>query len=273
MPRPGITKLDKPPLAYRPDLIMDGFETAKAMREEDLLRAALLEKTIHSGRFGNSARELAHRLREGSSKAPAQTCASALYMRDQRIRVIGHLHQLIDQTDPESVSIFSIVKMGWACHAGDFHEADARKLKASFRADLSRSGAPDADGWLFGALDCQFDSTTKNFQFHMHGVAADGIIDVIDRLRKRDGYRRWKDVPGIPDCKKPIVRSQEPLDKMPRPLAYQLKHFWKMKVGGRTRRLPDDEHTRALLFLDQYRLEELTLLMKLHVKNGALYVS
>ena len=50
-----------PPRKYRPDFTMDGFETAKAARAQDELRAQLLRSTKHSGKFGRDARELAGR--------------------------------------------------------------------------------------------------------------------------------------------------------------------------------------------------------------------
>jgi hypothetical protein len=189
-------------------------------------------------------------------------------MRDQRIRVVGNLWRLTAEANCP-VSTFSAVRQEWHRASEDLNTLDPVALKAAFRQDLYRVGAAEADGWLFAALDGEFDPPKQSYQSHLHGVASGGMIDVLDRLRTRPGYLPWRDNGVIPGCARPIRRSREPLTNVPSSIAYQMKGFWKVQAG-RTSRIPEPFGSHVLLYLDRYRLTDLTLLVKLSVRQGKL---
>lgn len=268
MGRPNITALALPPLPYRPDRHADDFESVKASIIEDATRASALRQFERGGFCGAEAAALAVRLAQSAHGDPPETPASKLYMRDQRIRVFGHLWRLIDDTN-RPVSTFTIVRRAWHRVADDLDTLDPVDLKVAFRQHLYRMGAAEADGWLFAALDGEFDENTQSFQPHLHGVACGEMIDVLDRLRPLRSFDPWVAHGPVPGCLRPIQLSRGALTNVPSCIAYQMKGFWKVQAG-RTSRIPEPFGSQALLYLNRYRLTDLTLLVKLSVIRGKL---
>lgn len=133
-------------------------------------------------------------------------------------------------------------------------------------------------GWLIGGLHCEFDPTAALYQFHYHLIASDHMIAVLDQMRKQRIYRRQ---PG--DRVRDRIRmSRQPLDNLPAPLSYPWQLFWPARARGDgsddeigfsqlhrlKRRIDDPYHTQTLLWLDQQRVEDMTLLMGVRVGAG-----
>ncbi|WP_143090084.1 hypothetical protein [Sphingomonas rubra] len=94
--RPGISSL--PPPLPRFDLTnTPGFETAEAVADEDRYRASVLRNRASTAkpRRAQALCELADAIDPAVTHNP-RTAASSRYMRDQRIRVIGAIWELID---------------------------------------------------------------------------------------------------------------------------------------------------------------------------------
>ena len=268
MARPNITALSVPPKPYRPDIHSDDFETLNASKVEDATRARLLRQLKLGGSYVARAAELAARLEQSANGLPPDSPASKLYMRNHRIRVFGNLWRLVEETK-RPVSTFTVVRQVWHRGFDNLDTLDPIKLKATFRQGLYREGATEADGWLFAALDGEFDPPTQGYQLHLHGVVCGGMIDVLDRLRPRTAYLPWQANGPVPGCGRPIQVSRAPLTNLPSSIAYHMKGFWKVEAG-RTSRIPEPFGSHALLYLDQYGLNDLTLLVKLGVVGGKL---
>lgn len=265
--RPGIEDLAMPPKRYRPSKCLEDFPTAKAAERELRTRVRLLAETTHQGLWGDAARTLSERL-----AADEETLANNKVMLAWQDRIVGQLYRLIEHQAHQDVCTFTIAKMVWAKHPVELDVAVLEAIERQVRknvADLKRKLSP-RHGWIFATIEASYDVKLVCYQFHLHGTASGDYIGIIDGLKRLRSYKPWKNIPGIPDCKHPVRRSREPLTKMPSPINYAFKSFWKVRKGGRVVRLPGDEHTRMLMFLDQCKVKDLTILINLGIENGAL---
>ena len=286
MPRRSIEGLPKPTKRFRPDLVnesSDGkvrFETKGAAKKEDGRRCRGL--VFYLKRNGSDLtseelkriRRLIKRIKHGISPA------SAVYMRKHRIRIGGHLWKEI-ATYAGPVSTFTIIPKSWEFAAGQLHKADPSLLLERLRQSLIRAGALGTGGWLFLGVHGEYEPSTGVYRLHGHGCAFGSMIKVVDRLRKRADYKSVRSQ-STPD---PVFRrlrmSRKPLSDLPNPLTYTVQSFWPSKavyelMPGDTRRqlekhrIKEPRHTEVLLWLDSFRLHDLTLLMGRRVTKSGL---
>ena len=264
--RPGIKDLAVPPKRYRPSKCLDDFPTAQSAERERQTRIRLLAATTHQGLWGEAARALAVRLEED-----AETLANNQVMLGWQDRIVGQLHRLIERQGREDICTFTIAKRAWAKHPAELDVGLLAKVERQFRkniADLKRKLKPKR-GWIFATIEASYDVDFGCYQFHIHGAASGDYVGVIDGLRKLRSYKPWIGISGIPDCRYPVRRSREPLTNMPRPINYAFKSYWKVRKAGHVARLPGEEHTRMLLFLDECEVDDLTILINLGVEKGS----
>jgi hypothetical protein len=126
---------------------------------------------------------------------------------------------------------------------------------------------------------------------HWHGWAAGGMIDVVRRLRRQARYAstddaRARDVDGV---RNRIQVSSQPIGNPAYRLSYMLQSFWPGRPtgmlaetakgkGGKFRvrakhRIPEPQHSQSLVWLDRWRIEDISLLMKVSVVEGCLQLS
>ena len=113
----SIMDLLPPKRRYRVDLHSPGFETRTMAAAEDAVRAKQLRKWA-KGRKGKRARRvraLADLLDPKLHPYTLQTLASARYMREQRIRIIGAVWKLVDTDQTGETVRFDVIKPGLAC--------------------------------------------------------------------------------------------------------------------------------------------------------------
>ena len=268
--RPGLSRLSLPSARFDPIHTMPDFETKADARFERDTRVKLLAATKHSGRWGNEALALAASLDEASAKHPIGSLADPFTFRDLRRRILGASHELIDENWPCRCSFFTIVQKAWARHPGEIPDVDLDKWKRAFRRNLTDAGGTVGDGWLLGTFEAAYDPGYNCYQFHIHGVATDSFVSAIDRMRDKRPYQPWVDVTGIPDCPRPIKLRAVSLADLPRPAGYSFKPYWKLRNAGPAIRLQGDEHTRVLLWLHERRIEDLSVLIGINVKEGRL---
>jgi hypothetical protein len=281
----NITDLPKPLKRYRPSkaklkdrrkrLEKKLRTIAEARTRSDLLTTGTQIPLEWKG----PAKRLARRINPDTpGHEPPSSPASPVYMRKQRSRIGGAMWKLIRTGKWGRVSTFTLIGRGWAFAAGSLSDADAIKLLASVRSDLNRCGAKVADGWLILGIHGEYDPGTGMYQLHVHGVAADGMIGVVDRLRDRPKYRSKR---TGPDKIQRVRISEQPLTDLPSPLTYVVQSFWPCRWSGevgedrfarqrRKGRIPEPQHTEVLLWLDRWSLADLILIMKLRVTKGGL---
>jgi hypothetical protein len=181
-------------------------------------------------------------------------------------------------TDPNSrkPAFFTIWSDEWRVRAEDLMGFHPKRIWGPLRNDLNRSQRGRGDGWLFAGLHAYFDASTNEFGFHVHGQAQGGMINRLEALRD---YRPAK----YSNCENgggsiQIVRRQT---NLPEPLTYCLQSFWnwlyyvdgetgEVRKHTRRRRIPAPHDSLYLMWLDQFRLEDLTMLMGLRATMSGL---
>lgn len=288
----GITKLLSPPAPYLLDQYTereDGkirFETMYAAEREDLCRNKLLVSSAYRapGQLdANAALRLAKKhedavLHDEIYESPA----SSLFMREKRLRIGGWLWKLRDDYPGLPQALCTLISKWWEVPAEDFCLFDPAAFFKRFRNSLRRYGSREADGYIAGGLHCEFVPETRVFRFHLHLIAAGGMIDVIERMRKSPQLRGYVDCLGDKVEVKRAIKIQRDLSNYPDPLTYAFQAFCPVRVfgspgtgemrGGR-RRIPEPYHSIYLLWLDRYRLEDLTILVGLRVTKAGLIVT
>lgn len=287
----GIGDLGLPPLRYRVDKGSAGrrsdFETLRQTRAEDLRRARKLRKAaskypeqVNAG----AALPLACKMeRAAAGREVADSLASSTYMRGQRVNVAGALWQLVRRAGGKNVRSFTIIPRTWEVGADELGNEDPRKRIRTLLAALYNAGAKAAGGWMIAFMHGEWDPVGKVYRLHVHGFAYGGIIDAIDRLRGMPNYRtkrRLKDGALSPVYRR-VRLSRKKLRRLPFLATYRLQSYWPAKAliisddgrrirARRKRRIAEPYHSQVLLWLDRWRIEDLTLMIGLRVTKGGL---
>lgn len=286
----SICALRMPSTPYRVDLrpstgdTTRKFEKEEQSRAEDSIRAKLAR--THAAKASSvanaeAARALARLLEyDEHGRDWPDSLASSAYMRDQRIRVVGALWQRVDEDRlPLSTVTISLPATDYAERmlSGFCPDSDRQRL----RGWLNRCGAIDARGWGCFFLHCDWEPLTQTYRFHYHGVVAGEMIEVLDKLREEPAFKPIKRKVGEQIKRYPRIRmSRAPIEDVPGALGYLLKSYWPQKWEGeiegeakrqaRHSRIQGPAHTRALLWLNRYRLDQISLLTGLRVERSGL---
>jgi hypothetical protein len=268
-----LQDIRRPVPKFRLDLLDPEFETKVAAQKEDDHRIKSLMRLAktHSKRSAK-ALALADRLR---SDAPT-TIVSKRHMRPLRINVIGDVLRCIEEAEPTTVRFFTLAGRGLRLTPRQLMSADARLFPNALKTDIFRVGSSEATGWLIAFLHGEFNPTTKSYQLHFHGVAADDMIDVVDALRHRRKYRSGGGV------RFRVQIKRKPPTTLPHLLTYLLQSFWdskpmrgktqKFSGPGRKRRIPEPYHAQHLLWLDRWTVDDLCIRINIGIKNNKLCV-
>lgn len=287
MARLSIADLQWPDDEWRVDLHSRGFETVAFAANEDAKRARKLRKQAkrRKGKRQRRLLALADQLDPSVTPDTPATLASARFMRDLRIRIIGHIWQAVAQDQTGKVARFDVIKPAWACDRRSLKRKKPASLKAEFRADLLRAatkvisgGAASCRGFLCAMLHGEFESEEELFQLHWHVVATGDWVAVLDRLKKTKAYKRTTRV------NRP-VRARRNLYDLAYALTYLLKLYWPGKwagkVSGQSRkrrrrkhgRIPEPYHSDALLWLQRWQVSDLALLIRIRAGKEGLVVN
>ncbi|KAA9013046.1 MULTISPECIES: hypothetical protein [Sphingobium] len=290
MARPGISKLGLPPKKYRPDrraTRKDGlikFETEEASYTEDEFRIGQLRRVarLYPSLFKkNYIRQLRRRLRKGvEGHRPDRTPASSIYMRNWRVRVVGWLWQLYADPRSAPVTTAHILPTKWILTPDELMRVSSKKLMKRLRSDLNRLGAKKADGFFFAFLHGEYNLDDGCFHLHVHCLVSKGMIAVVKRLKTVERARLRKTTNSVK--RSPVLIRKKPLKNLPGPFSYCCQSYWPRKgyhdgvtgdwKRGKKHRIPEPYHTMFLLWIDQWKLEDLALMMKLSVRAGKMKV-
>ncbi|MCO5792676.1 MAG: hypothetical protein HEQ21_07640 [Blastomonas sp.] len=273
-----------PAKAHKPSDMKRGFETAIYAQDEDYVRSCVLRRVARELPKGGERSAMERLAADLDGNTVPATLASSRYMRERRKAVIGHLWRVMDAVPTMPRGTVTVMVRGWEIPPDDLHLIDPRRLLEPYRADLNRCGLARADGFAFFGLHGEFNSSTKMFDLHLHGVHVGGVEDVLRALRKRPKYQ-----PAIIECqgaRKTVNRvkvSTRPMKDMPHPITYTLQSWWPRRdtfvAGGKVKRskgrkrIPDFPHAMWLLWMDRWTVSDLTLLVRMRVtKRGLVHV-
>lgn len=276
----SICDLPWPTRRYRVDRQDPAFETEVAAGREDALRTRLLrsQASKHSGNWGVQARQLADRLDPALNHDFPESPASSRYMRYHRICIIGGLLRLVSENDAGATVRFDIVKPSLARDLEGLLDESPRRAGQELRADLIRVGTRPENGFLFAGYHNESDPTTQLFQGHHHILATGGYVDLLNGLRGLKGYRPTSSV-------RTPIRATHTLTNPAHALTYLLKSYWPQRpslpLGAngspkrprKGQRIDEPYHSQVLLWLDQWTLSDLTLLMGMRVGQQGLIIT
>lgn len=277
MPYNSISKLSRPPSKYRGDSYLATFETAEEARREDLRRARRLRRfatlSIANERVtaGNAANELADYLCLSPTARKLfgrRSLASAADMRHNRTAVTGWTHSLFDRTSHLCPTTFTLASR--TLELRDLSELEAGKMVNGFRSDLNRAGATSADGYLIAHIHGEFDTFSKVYRPHFHGLVAGDMTRVLDTFRDKPKYKSSNNE------RSSLRIRRKPIDDVPYALSYLLKGYWPatycgpVSTGAVVRqnyvsRIPEPWHSEVLLWQNRWALEDITLMVGLQV--------
>ena len=279
----GIDDLGKTFDRYRVDRF-PSFESLEDSQSEDSSRERCLLRSLRRGLIDPTlAMPLILDLQEAEAEGvPAESLASSVYMRQLRISVCGNIWELLDSIEASHFNryarAFTIVPKSWEFKASELANVDPTALIKSLRTALYDQGAKDELGWLIAIIHGEFDPIAKVYRLHVHGLAFGGMVQAIDRLRRLPNYQsRSKDTDGRPNSVyRRVVVNRMPLTNLPQPITYLVQSFWPSRAviisddGTRIRqrdkgRIPEPYHSEVLLWLNRWRLTDLTLMIGLRV--------
>lgn len=281
----GIGDLGLPPRPYRVDQMSDRFETERDARLEDEARAeALACATLFYPYVIDPAlaQPLAVKLADYSGRT-YDTLASSTYMRGLRINIAGAIWQLIDEVGAENVRPVTIIPATWEFWPWVLEEIDPAKFMKALRSAFHSRGAAVANGWFIGFIHGEFDPISDVFRLHVHGFAYGGMVEVVDRLRMLPNYSTQFYLPDgeLNPVYRRVMIGRKPLTNVPHAVTYALQSYWPSRAliirddGKRIRarqkqRIEEPYHSQVLLWLDRWRIEDLTLMIGLRVTGNGL---
>ncbi|WP_125954904.1 hypothetical protein [Novosphingobium sp. MD-1] len=290
MSRRNIGDADWPADEFRVDRAVDGkwssFETERASKAEDKLRARLIRKAVarHLDTLDTEAAlALAYRLEQAGNGGEApDTLASSVHMRNLRQRVCSEFWRLVEGLDPARINKFTVIPATWEIRGGELWKADPRRLLGTLRSVLySRCRATDALGWIIAVIHGEHDPIEDVYRLHVHGLAYGDMVDVIDRLREVPNFRTEELLGTHKAVYRRVRMTRKPLTNLPAPVTYLVQGFWpakalfissegKRKRGRTKRRIADPRHSEVLLWLDRWGIDDLTLMVGLRMTKTGL---
>ncbi len=273
-----------------------GFESSSDARREDLFRIASLAKW--AGDFESPPNKRCSLLRRcaGFSDADARhvitriesvhphkpgiaTLASASGMRMHRLRFIGAAWELLEDTRPGTIHLFTLVpKRGWDVKGKELINVQPRAYLERFRQQLQRAGSVAGNGWLIACLHGDYDPAADSYQLHIHIIATGRIADVVAKLKLLPMYRNaGRDESRT--VRTPFLESRWG-DPARRISYYLAQGFWPSKptyikdgvtrrARGR-RRIPDPRFGEFLMWLDRQYFFDLLLMKGCMLSSGRL---
>ena len=285
----GVSKLRTPPNGYWPGHYTerdDGkirFETYSKSEGEDSLRSRLLRSTTSKWPAvvdRKRALDLAERLENAVLQEEVlESAASSLYWREHRGNLAGWLWWLRDRYPHLLQALCTVICQYWEIPAADLERFAPSLFLNRVRSLANYYGAGQAEGYLAAGLHSEFVPETEVFRMHIHAIAAGGMIDVVDTMRQSPMLRGFTDILGEESVERRAVKIQRDLKNLPDPLTYAVQSFAPVRLWGspgtgemrgKRRRIPEPYHSQYLLWLDRWRLEDLTLLIGLRVTASGL---
>lgn len=177
----------------------------------------------------------------------------------------------------------TIVPRNAKCKPHQLNDLDPNRLKEALAAALYAKGAAEASGWLIVFLHGEHEPKGNDVRTHFHGYAEGEMVEVVKRLRELPNYKTQKI--GKDGRVNAVYRPVQVKMKRPRnfrrQINYRLQSYWPAKKiiisddglhkrATRKRRIREPYHSQVLLWLDRWKLSDLTLMIGLRVTKAGL---
>ncbi|WP_294211002.1 hypothetical protein [uncultured Sphingomonas sp.] len=281
MSRLSLGDLPMPPRCYRIDLMPDSrFETEAEAQKEDETRARRLRNYLGRPSSEQAACTRLAGVILGSDTDDHRSLASAVVMRLHRIKITGGLWPLCQR---ERTYFVTLIPRGFSVTPDELMGIDPTKKNQWLRMTLARLGAKsDTDGWIYAYLEGEYNPVTGMIQLHWHLIMTHSAMrKVIEQLREHSAFKRTIGACNNSDrVDVRVMVKQVDQDTLPEIVSYATKAAWYSKwraddeTGARKSqkgkcRIPEPALSKVLLWLDRWRVGDMTMLLNLHVtKNG-----
>lgn len=267
-----------------------GFERQRAVRLEDRKRREALLRWMDGivrpsaqrpakGFTAHDAHSLAARLKRPTGGGPPpQTFASSAYMRRFRLRFVGAVLKLIRNDPAVQIGVVTIIPRDWRIPGRALPAVKPKQYLERFRQQLVRAGLKDANGWMIAFLHGDYDPSHDTYQLHLHLVATDGLLPLLDKLRNLPVYRPRD--PAQPGYVRQPIRVLALSSPARRVSYYLAQAFWPSKpsyqkdgVWRRSRlrqRIPDPRLAEWLMWIDRQGFGDLLMLRGCRLGDGSL---
>ena len=272
--RSALSSLSKAPPKFDPVLLSPtpgsrrpySFESLHSAESEDRNRCVALRKAARlSSRKEDEVAlvALADILDVDQRTRCPRTQASSRYMRRRRRRMIAHILSLIDSLGAPPANIFTLIP-DWLFSPEELRDLQPKRLVGRLRSWLISLGAAQASGILIAILHGEYDCSSHLFHLHVHGLATNDMIDVVEHTRT------------LRPLTSPRSVMLQPLVHPVPQISYILKSFWPAKSGpsghrGRIHRIPEPAHSEYLCWLHKHDFSELVLLMGCRASSGTIF--
>lgn len=281
---------------FRPDRdtgdaegLIVGRTPKMAHREDQARLAALRKAAVHCPELAAKATDLHDRISSAVAvgEVPA-TLASAECWREVCKAPVGHLWKAVEDYGSDRVALVTLRPRDLLWEAKDLDGVSPRLLKARLRNHLDRAGVTAASGFLFMGLDLEFDENRGRagvWDGHWHGIVGGDKIDALEALRGRRAFHNARVHPlehGMKEQSRVLI--QLGVVNLPTPICYSLKGWachrpsFLNEDGVRERskmkgRIPTPYLIRWLLWMDQWKLDDLVLRNGLKITRTGFIIS
>lgn len=230
--------------------------------------------------LGDTAYALSERFAASRrSEAPLVSPAHPVWMRDRRLALTGEMLKISKEIGNVD-TVATIMPASWCITPSQLHEVDPKQLVQSLYMMIYRCGGDKAKGFLLAVLHGEYDETRSVIWLHMHLWLGGEMVQVLDNLRKSKKLRGpTVKLHGKPKKRRAIRIRRRNLVKLPAPYTYILQSFWPSRMffdarsaepkRGRRSRIKEPVHTDVLLWLDRWKLSDISFMMGLKAtRNG-----
>ena len=285
-----IGKLKVPASRYRIDdpdspFYLQDFETLAFAKEEDEKRIRGLRQAIAMRNpllDSKRARWLIGELEIAIDGGEvSQNLACFTHFRDQRIRLTGAILEVLSGKK-DGIATFTLIPRAWKFKPDELVELEPRTLLNQLRTQLRRAGSAHATGFSFAALHGEWEPNAGVFVVHVHGLCTDGMVDVINRLRGTQPYKRHESVFRPVHLKRLKLETSASNEALAKATSYLVKAFWPQRPIGpfgpqgeikrvrSVRRIKEPIHSILKCWLSSFDISDIVLFTRLHIRGQTL---
>lgn len=263
----------------------EGFETlAQALSEDDVRAERLGNMRLGTPAERVAARRLKRELE--CRRSTPDTLASKQRMRLNRLGLYRVTKPLCRRVPRDRMRFVTLMGVQHQLTSDRLKFLNPKSLGRRFRMMLRRCGVNrDVDGWAIFYLDLEYNPITDMLQLHWHGLAVGDVINACRALKETSSYKSVQWAGDSPDgVAKRVVLKTVSSPQGPRLISYVFKGTAYARARGqigtdterrlsqaRRTRIPEPHHSRVLLWLDRWRLGDMTVLINLRIGKEGLY--